>query len=867
MSTQLSFTPTDEQYAIESGYQENRFVTIQAKSGSGKAQPLFCKVQTPKGEVQIGDLTVGQDVFRRDGSVGKVVGIFPQEGLQPTFKVIFRDGTYTYCNPEHLWTVYGGKYSNKEVVKSLDQMLQQGLKNSRGGRRFRVPVCDAVQYPVKDFPIDPYTLGILIGDGYLCGKTPAFSVGSKDSEIFNIVKQNNPSWIFTSHKTGDNCTQWNFTDTEKNLPNGCMTKIKNLGLDVKSGDKFIPDEYFYGSKEQRLALLQGLLDSDGSCVKNRTIFTTTSKQLDKDVRKLVRSLGGVATGSYVDDRGAASCYTINIRMKENPFLVESKAKLWSYSSKNPPAKYIDSVEYVGMLEQVCIAVDAEDQLYLTDDFIVTHNTSTLYMLANGTNDSILYLAFNKSMAEEARRKMPPNVMCRTLHSICYQRLPQNLRHKLSRPEGQYVNVAGTGSEIAKKFKIQNLIDKNGKVLLTRAMIGLMVKQTLAKYEFSDDEHIGHKHFPKVHMSDLKRKNINEQKLINEVVKYAKQLWRERIDPKSETIMTHDTYVKLFELSKEDLGYDIIFGDEFQDVNPAFLSILRNAKSAKRIVVVGDEFQSIYQFRGSQNMMKQTATYGVELPLTACFRFGPKVADIANAILSDRSPLKHPLVGKGYDTVTGSFHSDVVDYSKPYTIIFRKNLTLLLEAMDRIANGEEIIINVDTKDFISMVDSVNALRRGDLDKVKHETVLPYTSWEEFVECAESDPDAKRLLNIVVSGKANNIAYTLRMHRNSPTAKVTLTTAHKSKGLEWDQVIVANDFPSNYDKKGEWVGLEESERNLLYVAHTRCIKCLQWNRTVQEILDMHRLGKSTAPVSEEDKLIAALARKINQIREDR
>lgn len=81
-------------------------------------------------------------------------------------------------------------------------------------------------------------------------------------------------------------------------------------------------------------------------------------------------------------------------------------------------------------------------------------TSTLYMLANGTNDSILYLAFNKSMAEEARRKMPPNVMCRTLHSICYQRLPQNLRHKLSRPEGQYVNVAGTGSEIAKNSRFR-----------------------------------------------------------------------------------------------------------------------------------------------------------------------------------------------------------------------------------------------------------------------------------------------------------------------------------------------------------------------------------------------------------------------------
>jgi superfamily I DNA/RNA helicase len=454
------------------------------------------------------------------------------------------------------------------------------------------------------------------------------------------------------------------------------------------------------------------------------------------------------------------------------------------------------------------------------------------------------------MAEEARRKMPDNVECRTLHSICYQQLDQSLRHKLTRPEGAYVNVAGTGNEIAKKFKINNLIDKNGKTLLTRAMIGLMIKQTVGKFEFSDDAHLGRKHFPTVHLADIKRKNINENKLISEVVTYAKQLWRERIDPKSETIMTHDTYVKLFELSGKDLGYDIIFGDEFQDVNPAFLSILRNAKAAKRIVVVGDEFQSIYQFRGSQNMMKETSTYGVELPLTACFRFGPKVATIANMILEDKEPLAHPLVGKGYDTTVGSYVSDMVDYTKPYTIIFRKNLTLLMEAMDRIADGEEIIINVDTKDFISMVDSVNALRRGDIEKVKHETVLPYANWDEFVECAESDPDAKRLLNVVVSGKANTIAHTLRTHRNSPTAKVTLTTAHKSKGLEWDQVVVANDFPSNYDKKtGEWVGLEEAERNLLYVAHTRCIKCLQWNSTVQEIIDIRGVAQEkTAPPKE-------------------
>lgn len=463
-------------------------------------------------------------------------------------------------------------------------------------------------------------------------------------------------------------------------------------------------------------------------------------------------------------------------------------------------------------------------------------TSSLFMLANSTDERILYLAFNKSMAEEARKKMPDNVECRTLHSICYQYLDVSLRHKLSRPEGAYVNVAGTGSEIAKKFKIGNLIDKRGKVLVAKAMIGLMIKQTLGKYEFSDDRHISRQHFPKAHIADLKRKGVNENKLITDVVTFAKQLWRERIDPESKTIMTHDTYVKLFELSGEDLGYDIIFGDEFQDVNPAFLSILRNAESAQKIVVVGDAYQSIYGWRGSENMMEQTAKYGIELPLSACFRFGPKVAQLANLILSDRGKMPYPLIGKGFDTEVGSFHSDIVDFNKPYTIIFRKNLTLLMEAMDRIGNGEDVAINVDTRDFVSMVDSVNALKRGDLDKVKHESVLPYGSWDEFVECAESDPDAKRLLNIVVSGKAGMIAHTLRTHKNSANASVTLTTAHKSKGLEWKQVIVANDFPSNFDQKsGEWIGLEEQERNLLYVAHTRCIERLQWNTTAQEIID--------------------------------
>lgn len=172
---------------------------------------------------------------------------------------------------------------------------------------------------------------------------------------------------------------------------------------------------------------------------------------------------------------------------------------------------------------------------------------------------------------------------------------------------------------------------------------------------------------------------------------------------------------------------------------------------------------------------------------------------------------------------------------PYTILFRTNAELLSQAVEMLEDGRKLNIEVDMSDFVKSLQSAVALYKRDMRNIKHEDIIPFNTWEELKTEGKGNGELTRLAKIVESGEALRYIDMLEQHYNTDSPEITLTTAHRSKGREWDNVILAEDFPSCYDKDGKFVGMDSQERNLLYVASTRAKKMLQYNFSVTEMIE--------------------------------
>jgi superfamily I DNA/RNA helicase len=217
-------------------------------------------------------------------------------------------------------------------------------------------------------------------------------------------------------------------------------------------------------------------------------------------------------------------------------------------------------------------------------------------------------------------------------------------------------------------------------------------------------------------------------------------------------------------------------------------------------------------------------------LTKSFRYGQAVADIATTVLEDAMHIE------GNEKIqSAAAQWETVDRSQPYTRLFRTNAALLYAAVEEIAAGTEVSIEIDVKDFVKLLQSAVALYQGDMKGVKHDSLLPYASWDEMVAESTGNAELTRLCRIMKDGLAQRFMDILESHVNSSTPAVTFTTAHKSKGREWEQVTLEDDFKSCYDEEGDWTGLTTEEQNLLYVAVTRAILRLEYNETVQQYIN--------------------------------
>lgn len=390
--------PDPWQVEVLQAFPVTQRLSMQASKGPGKAQPLDTTIETPDGPRKFGHLLVGDSVFGADGHPTKITAIFEQGNL-PIYRVVFDDNSETLACGDHLWRVKGAaeRVRKNQVayqrttqaqdiwsVLTTEEIIARGVRNKNGrwaGRQFEIPRQAAVQYPTAILPLDPYVLGVWIGDGVRLGGTYATK---PTAEIEDEIRRR--GYRTSGPRNGIVAVY------------GIAVSLRGLGMfPLYSHERYIPYLYRRGDAQQRRDLLCGLMDTDGEIADDGHMgFSSTSHELVEDVIWLVRSLGGVAYekkpkqpfyyGKNREKIGGRTCYRVTMNLPFNPFRVPHRRERWRDPYRNASTirymtRKIDRIERAGEAECRCIAVDAPDHLYLTNDFIVTHNTCVLAWIA------------------------------------------------------------------------------------------------------------------------------------------------------------------------------------------------------------------------------------------------------------------------------------------------------------------------------------------------------------------------------------------------------------------------------------------------------------------------------------------------------
>lgn len=344
--------------------------------GLGKAAPLYSRVYTPTGWKIMGDIKVGDLVLsEKKEHWSEVTGVFPQ-GKKDIYEITFDDGSKVRTCDEHLWTVKDSKTRQRSkgtrTGNSWYTTTLKNIMNRMSETRFWVPMTQPVEFAKQQLDIDPYLLGLLIGDGGI--SSGSVYLTSADREIVDWVSNNLPEKHYLKHyeKYMYGISGPNSGKGSNQIING-LRKYELFGH--TSHTKFIPKNYLYNNSINRIALLQGLIDTDGYVSKDGTTlqYSTCSNQLALDVIELIQSLGGNARKT----KWKTNKYEITINLPKDIIPCRLTRKVKRYK-KRPnvwgPRRIINKVEYVGKEEAQCISVDNPTHLYLMDEFVVTHNT-------------------------------------------------------------------------------------------------------------------------------------------------------------------------------------------------------------------------------------------------------------------------------------------------------------------------------------------------------------------------------------------------------------------------------------------------------------------------------------------------------------
>jgi F-box protein, helicase, 18 len=450
----------------------------------------------------------------------------------------------------------------------------------------------------------------------------------------------------------------------------------------------------------------------------------------------------------------------------------------------------------------------------------------------------LYLAYNKTVKEEAIKKFSrqrcENITVETVHSLAYKNIviprKYNLRH-----EGysisdlvQMLNIGGSPHERFLEYMIANHVSN---------LTWLFCNSDIAKIqEFPYMERF------KGHEDTSNFLNSYYDVVLAYAIEYLKQMYTGAIP------ITHDFYLKLFQLSKPNLGYDYILFDEGQDASPTMLSIFLNQGDETTKVIVGDTHQQIYAWREAINSLESVTGYS-SFDLTNSFRFDQNIANLAMNILDFKEYINPEEYKKQRIHITGSNESSITNNNNnSYAVLARGNLGLLQKAIELIIDEKKtkrihfegnISSYTYASDGASLYDILN-LKTGKKDKIRDPIIKKMRGTPDLNEYIEKAGDIQlKIMLDIVNTYGNDIYNVFKKLKEyhvpteqKDTADIIFSTVHKSKGMEYNEVELSDDFISenllvklsNMDDKAKRSMSDTriiEEINLFYVAITRTL----------------------------------------------
>ncbi|GAB7104703.1 hypothetical protein JCM4814A_30170 [Streptomyces phaeofaciens JCM 4814] len=348
---------------------------LQGEVGSGKAQPLDSLVLTPRGFRRMGDMGVGDEVVVPAGEIALIDGVFPQ-GEREVWRIVLSDGSSVECDDEHLWIVGTSCGWDRGLSPKVmtTREIRHDLFKANGSSKWYIPAATPVDLgDDTGLPLDSYLLGLLLGDGSFRHN---LRFSTADAELRDALAALAAPDCRLVPVTGSRCDYTiQLLQRSGGVRNPIIQTLRELGLwGLTSHAKFIPAEFKNSSIKNRLALLQGLMDTDGTVDQNGLSISlcSASRTLADDVAWLVRSLGGRAR---VLPKKAAFNVSVALPDGYPPFRLTRKAeRVRPRPNYNTFRRGIRTVEYVGRKPVQCISVAHPDHAYVTDHFTVTHNT-------------------------------------------------------------------------------------------------------------------------------------------------------------------------------------------------------------------------------------------------------------------------------------------------------------------------------------------------------------------------------------------------------------------------------------------------------------------------------------------------------------